>query len=406
LGNFGSLKAQLGNWWDLQEEGAAVRGIIEARGPGHWRVRVYAGREAGRTHWVSRTIAGTKRTAQKELAKLVTEVEAGTVAKRHLGSVADLLDRWLEDIGPTRSPGTMKEHHRSVDKDIKPALGDIGLHRLTGRDLDRFYAQLLARGLSKATVRRRHAVLSAALKRAVKWGMLPSNPADRATPPGMSPITASAPGVSDVQALIATAEATDPVLAAAIALGAVTGARRGELCALRWSDVDWERRTLRIARSLTVIKREVTEGPTKTHQRRDIAIDGALDAFLNQRRRHQEAYAASAGTTLVPDPYLLSRCANGGAPCRPDGITGGFHRLAKKSGVTSHFHELRHFAATTAIAAGVDVRTVAGRLGHADPSVTLRVYAHAMEARDRELAGVLGAMVLGPPSATARAELG
>jgi len=139
----------------------------------------------------------------------------------------------------------------------------------------------------------------------------------------------------------------------------------------------------------------VSQGPTKTHQRRDIAIDEALEAFLTDRRQWQEAYAQSVGATLVDDPYILSRSADGSSPCLPDGISGGFYRLAKKIGVQSHFHELRHFAATTAIASGIDVRTVAGRLGHADPSVTLRVYAHAMEARDRDLASVLGIAVLG-----------
>lgn len=372
-----------------------MRGIIEARGDGHWRVRVFAGREGGRTRWVSRTVSGTKRTAQKELARLVTEVDGGTVPKSHQGSVAELLDRWLEDISPTRSLGTMKEHRRSVEVDIKPALGHIALHKLSARDLDHFYGQLLAQGLSRATVRRRHAVLSAALKRAVKWGMIPSNPAERATPPGISRSTASAPALGDVQALIAAAQQVDAVLATAIGLAAATGARRGELCALRWSDVDLKRNTLRIERSLTVIKQAALEGPTKTHQRRDIAIDGALGAFLAQRRRAQETLAQMVGVALADDPYVLSRSPDGASPCLPDGITGGFYRLTRKLNVNSHFHELRHFAATTAIAAGVDVRTVAGRLGHADPSVTLRVYAHAMEARDRDLAGILGAAVFG-----------
>lgn len=375
-----------------------MRGSIEPRGDGHWRVRVYAGREGGRIRWVSRTVAGTKRDAQRELVRLVTEYGAGKVAIGHQGSVADLLDRWLDDIAPTRSPGTMHEHRRSVDKDIKPALGSIALDKLSARDLDRFYSELLARGLSKATVRRRHAVLSAALVWAVKWGMIPFSPADRATPPGMNRPEVSAPEVTDVQGLIRAAELCDPILAAAIALGAVTGARRGELCALRWSDVDWPRRTLKIGRSLTVIRRVAAEGPTKTHQQRDIALDDALETFLVERRRRQEEYATVAGAKLVADPYILSRSADGGSPCLPDGITAGYARVAKKLGVRSHFHELRHFAATTAIASGVDVRTVAGRLGHADPSITLRTYAHAMGARDRDLAGLLGAAVFDIPS--------
>jgi integrase len=97
---------------------------------------------------------------------------------------------------------------------------------------------------------------------------------------------------------------------------------------------------------------------------------------------------------LVKDPYLLSRSSDGATPGLPSGITHAYSRLAAKTGVGGHFHELRHSAATASIASGADVRTV-GRLGHADPSTTLRTYAHAIEARDRELAGMVGTAVLG-----------
>ena len=97
---------------------------------------------------------------------------------------------------------------------------------------------------------------------------------------------------------------------------------------------------------------------------------------------------------LAADPFVLSPAADGSVPYNPDTLTDYYKRAAKKLGVATHFHGLRHFSATTAISEGVDVRTVAGRLGHADPSMTLRVYAHALEARDRE-AGILGSKVLG-----------
>ena len=136
-----------------------------------------------------------------------------------------------------------------------------------------------------------------------------------------------------------------------------------------------------IARSLTEIDGLATEGPTKTHQRRDVALDDALLALLVKRRWDQRAYAVMVGSTLVPDPFILSPLAAGTTPFKPDTLTDYYKRTAKHLGIASHFHELRHFAATTAIGAGADVRTVAGRLGHADASVTLRVYAHALEAR-------------------------
>jgi integrase len=327
---------------------------------------------------------------------LVTEVEQGQVAKHHPGTLADLLDRWLETVAPERSPYTMKEYRRMATTSIKPVIGTVPLAKLTGARLDTFYRSLTDRGLSSGSVRRHHFLLHAALGRAVKWGMVPLNPADRSTPPGLSHSTVSAPDVADVQRLIRATETSQPIVAAAIALAAVTGARRGELCALRWSDVNWPRRILTIARSLTVIDGVATEGQTKTHQRRGVALDDALFALLEKRRADQGAYARQVGVDLVPDPFILSSSADGGQPYQPDTLTDYYKRAAKRLGITTHFHELRHFAATTAIAGGIDVRTVAGRLGHADASVTLRVYAHALEARDRELAGLLGSAVLGP----------
>ena len=101
-----------------------------------------------------------------------------------------------------------------------------------------------------------------------------------------------------------------------------------------------------------------TEGPTKTHQRRGVALDDAMLALLRKRRADQEAYARQVGVDLVADPFVLSSSANGGQPYQPDTLTDYYKRTAKRLGITTHFHELRHFAATTAIAGGIDVRTV------------------------------------------------
>lgn len=172
---------------------------------------------------------------------------------------------------------------------IKPAIGTVPLPKLTGARLDTFCRSLTDRGLSPGSVRRNHFLLRAALGRAVKWGMEPSNPADRATPPGLSRWTVSAPAVADVQRLIAATESSQPILAAGIALAAVTGARRGELCALRWSDFDRGRRLLTIARSLTVIDGVVTEASRRFYQRRGVAVDDAMMALLARHRADHKA---------------------------------------------------------------------------------------------------------------------
>lgn len=383
-----------------------MRGVIEPRGDDRWRIRVYAGRENGKVRWVSRTVHGTKRQAQRALAKLMTEVGDGLVtAQRHPTTVSELLERWLSVVEKDRTPQTMQGYWRIAKVNIAPIIGEVRIDKLTGHQLDEFYRHLASRGLSPASVRRHHSLLHVALARAVKWGLIAHNPADRATPPGVRKAEVVTPSVERVQRLIAAAEgAKDPVLATAIAVAAVTGCRRGELCALRWSDIDWPRQELRVARSLSVIRGVASEGPTKTHQNRCLAIDPVLGAVLARRREEQERWASAVGRTLCRDPYLLSRSAHGELPCLPDGLSHAYKRLCTRLGMEGHFHELRHFAATTAIASGADVRTVAGRLGHADPSVTLRVYSHALEARDRDLAAVLGRAVLGAPDRLAAAK--
>jgi integrase len=197
----------------------------------------------------------------------------------------------------------------------------------------------------------------------------------------------------DLQRLIAAAEPDDPLLAIAVALAALTGCRRSELCALRWSDVDLASGKMHVSRAYTPVHGRHIETDTKTHQARSIALDAVALAVLTRRLDFQRWYAGAAQVELVSDPYILSREPTGEEPLAPHGLSHAFARLIQRVGLDYHLHELRHFTATTAIAAGADIRTVAGRLGHADPSVTLRIYAHAVEARDREVAAILGKAV-------------
>jgi integrase len=200
-----------------------------------------------------------------------------------------------------------------------------------------------------------------------------------------------------------------------IALAALTGARRGELVALRWSDINLEAGRVKIARSLTVAGGQQHTGPTKTHASRDLALDPVCVEVLRRRWAYMTDLADRADSPLVPDPYVLSYNANGATAANPDTFTHRFGKLcesmerpvldllrkttpgAKRQDLAPadrwpyRFHDLRHFSVTILIAAGVDVRTVADRHGHARATMTLDRYAHALPERDREAAGVLGA---------------
>ena len=387
------------------------------KGSGTWRLRVYVGRDPDTDTPIqeSRTFRGTETAARKELAKLVAAVE-GRVVEPNRATVGQLLDRWVahvEAIGKAR-PKTVYEYRRKIDGRIRPVLGDIRLDKLRADAIDSAYQRWLAEGLSPSTVAVYHSILHAACRQAVKWGWIDRAPTDQATAPKPRSPEMKVPTPAQVATIVRSADAEDPVLATALALAALTGCRRGELCALRWSDIDLVQGRIRISRSLTVVDGTSHEGPTKTHQARDISLDDIGVGILRKRREYMEDLSERAASPLAADPYVLSYDAHGGRPVGPNTLTHRFKALCTKleaaageaarsegRSVTEsdrypfHLHDLRHFSVTTLIADGVDIRTVAERHGHAQATMTLNRYAHALPERDRAAASVLG-RVLAP----------
>jgi integrase len=332
---------------------------------------------------------------------------------------------WLEATESSQRPRTVYENGRKIDARIRPALGDIRLDRLEPDVIDAAYRQWLAEGLSPATVHKYHSILSAACRQAVKWGWIDRAPTERCSPPSPERHQMLVPTPERLTQLLRAAEEHDPVLAATVALAALTGARRGELVALRWSDIDLAIGKVRIARSLTVSRGEQHTGPTKTHQARDLALDEVAVRVLRSHWEYMTDLSERADSPLVADPYVFSYNANGARPVNPDTFTHRFTKWCRKMEEPAikklqksqpsatrddlppgerwdyRFHDLRHFSVTTLIAAGVDIRTVAERHGHARATMTLDRYAHALPERDRAAAGVLGLALSRPAQAVA-----
>jgi integrase len=356
-------------------------------------LRVYAGIDPAtkRKRWVSRTVRGSKRAARLALAELVTEVSKG----RHRateGTLSHLLDRWLEQgerLG--RSPATLRTYRSYINANIVPALGHIELRKLSPADLDGFYRKLDSAGRRRSTIHQHHSIISAALNQARKWRWVSENVAELASPPTVRQEDVVAPTLDEVRRLLVAAEERSPDVATLLWVAATTGARRGELCALRWSDVDLERRSMTIARSVVDVPGGVTVKDTKTHRTRRVAIDDATLAVLLTQRRRQEVQLSRP---LAADAYVFSQALDATVPYRPDRVTGSFRRLRQELQLEHvNLHHLRHFMATRAIRGGVDLRTVAGRLGHANGSITMKVYAHFLEEGDREAADVMGELL-------------
>ena len=410
-------------------------GTMRERSPGRWLLRAYIGddpitgkpRQVSRTYTAPRREPGAgRRQAAKELAALVAEVERGEHGSR-ASTFGVLLDEWTahgERMG--RSPKTLYEYRRKIDKQIRPALGSKRLDKLTAHDLDRFYAAQLEAGLGERSVLHLHRIIGAALRQGRKWGWVRTNVAEDATPPTPQRTTMSVPSPAQVSALIGEAArpgARNPELAAIITLAALTGMRRGELCGLRWGDVDWEGSAVTVAQSIWQTPTAMGTKAPKTHQSRRLLLGEHAMAVLAGRWERAKVDARLCGISLASDAYVFSEDVDGARPLRPDSITQAFTRLCRRMEAPAlarlqetkpkatradlaaserweyRLHDLRHYTATQLFAAGMNPKTVADRLGHADPSITLRVYTANTDAQAQAAADSLEAGLMELPGA-------
>ncbi len=358
-----------------------------------WRLRVYLGKDpvTGKDRYRSSVFRGKKGDAEAALMTMVTKAQSEKQVSTSI-TVAALMNEWmkyLRRIG--RSHTTIYGYEWRIRKHLLPAIGDISLEDLTAKHLDDLYSQLLENS-APATVRQTHAIIRKSLDQARRWGWLDRNVAELATAPKVGRSEIAVPSVGELRTLIEEAKKINPQLSSLIALAAVTGARRGELLGLRLADINLEQGYVVIRGSLSYSGREgVKYGPTKTHQTRRVALDEfGLSVVMRQIDLLREG-CSKLEIEPVEDPWLFFREVDGSVPLFPDTVSSAFARLSKKLGIKGiRFHSLRHFTATQLIAAGVDIRTVSGRLGHSEPSITLRVYSHVLEENDRFASGIVG----------------
>ena len=381
-----------------------VAGSIRQRGNESWELRVFVGRDpvTDKKQYLTKTFRGTRKEAERELARLVVQAEDGQFSVRGTGTtVGELCEQWYAHRQGDWSPSTAYNYRRILDLRILPRFGSTPLRKLRTVEIDAWYAELRRNGrrggrpLDADTVRRFHNVLHVALKQGVRWGWLTSNPADNATQPRTTKHEVVLPTPAEVLRLVDASAEVNWALPYFLRLAAVTGARRGELCALQWKHVDHERRQLMIGRSILQLPAApLIEKDTKTHATRKISLDVRTLELLRELRETQEARAARFGTTVKDDGYVFSHEIDASQPWRPDYATLAFGRLAKELNLPGlRLHDLRHFVATLMLTGGQDVRTVSGRLGHANAATTLSIYAQFMDAADHKAADLMGRLL-------------
>lgn len=365
------------------------------REPNGWEVRAPARNEAGNAIQISKMVYGTRREAERALREMQGEVDRGH-HKERARTTEDLFVAWLEVVRTLRAPLTYRQYRSNVNHHILPALGKIPLEKLGAAEIDRFYVALASKEppLAQNTIHLIHAVLHRGLDQGVRWGWLVTNPDDRTSPPAKKDSDLKPPTWGQIADLIQATEPHDPTLAMIVFVAALTGMRRGELAALRWSDLAAARVT--VARGAVYLGKAkgTVVGDTKTHRVRTIGIADHLEAALLTHRGRMVARAATAGAELAQDAYVFSNTPSCSKPMRPDEITERFDMARRRIGHTYRLHDLRHFMGSWLVGRGVDVRTVSGRLGHKSAAMTLDVYGHFSAALDAVAATYTGELTL------------
>lgn len=343
---------------------------------------MFTGRDGqGKPVQVSRTVYGGKKEAERVAHELARTPARGAGRR----TVEDLLGEWRALKDTSWAPYTRRDQASRTRLLLEDRIGKVPVARLQVSDVDQWIVRRRRVGVGEASIRNQLQTLRSALAQAVRWGWISQNPAALASYERPKRTVRDVMSADDVQKVMAAAATVNEMAPVMLRLAAITGARRAELAALQWCDLDGA--VLRIDSALTIVGEgegddRVTvlrDDPTKTGDRRRVALDLDTVALLEPLRARREAHA----------PWLFSDTAD--AP-RPDRLGYWWRRCRELAGIDRSWrlHDLRHWSATYALSEGYDLAVVAGRLGHSDPSTTLRVYAHARSARDIDLAASLG----------------
>lgn len=359
--------------------GATMTGSLRHLGQDRWQLRYYAGLNptTGRQRERTKTFrAPNSRAAKKEADTIRAAIRAELDDKRERkGTVSELVDEWLDDRRRYVSPTTLPNYER-IAKAINERFGRMRLADLRGRDLDRWYGELADGGMAPASIAKRHVVLRAMLREGERWEMVDHIATRRARPPKTQRREVRPPTTAALGVMLNDATGD---LGTALRFMALTGLRRGELCGLRWSDVENGR--LFVRRSAYDVRGGgVATKTPKSGRVRDLELGGMATGILIGQRWWTVSRAAHLGTRLDDDGPIWPDLRNdptGRTPRRPGWLTLMWTRLRERHGATTvRLHDIRHWHVTTVLAAGVPASELSPRVGHSKTSVTLDVYGH------------------------------
>lgn len=320
--------------------------------------------------------AKSKQAAERARDELRYELESkGTIAASST-TVSELLQSYIKykDESGTIEKSTVKDYRYSSNM-INKYIGDIMLCDLSIDDVNEMLGHMLKDGYAAKSVCKPFRLLKQALKHAVMRDVLTKNVCDFCTPPRRGQSDINALTRSEANRMLDLARLAQPArLAVAITLALTTGMRRGEICALRWSDVDFDRNELTVRHALGSADGGFYLKDPKTHRARTIPLIDDTAKMLQTIREDQEMAWRRVGSS-APDYFVCGSLDDENKPYNPSILGKEFKTFCAMNGFDCTFHDLRHTFATLMVSSGVDIRTVSSYLGHASPAMTLDVYA-------------------------------
>lgn len=345
---------------------------------------------------------GEKRAAQ-ELRRWVTRMEA-ELAPKPGGTVAEMWDRWWSHASRNWAPGNVTVRDSIGRIHVKPRFGDYAVEAVTTEEVDAFFDDLRdVKRLAPATVVKVREAMLLVFDQAVAWGHISVNPVKASTRPTIPKKAVRVPAAEDVRRLLEIADRTNPEFTTYLYVAVDTGGRRSMVLGLRWESVDFVRGELVFAAAAVlgehgVVIRETTKNDTEWR----VALHPVTVARLRAHYEYCQARAAEVGVAWSERMFVFSKDPEAELPWTPRSATQAFGRLRDRAGLPGvRLHDLRHFMATTHLAAGTDPRTVMGRGGWTDPR-SMQRYSHFVPAADRAAATAVGNQLFGTPAPKAR----
>jgi integrase len=368
-------------------------GSIYKRDDGRWVASVSLGREDGKPKR-KYFYADTRKEAQELLAKAMHEVQQGMPLPAERLTVGAYLDQWLSEVATSKvRRKTFVVYQQLIRLHLKPGLGHKVLAKLTPREVQLFLNKKLSAGLSPQTVKHLHAILRNALNRALKWGLVARNVASLVDSPHVKRYEAAALDPDQARALLRTLQ--HERLGALYTVPLAIGLRPGEALGLMWSDIDWERGTLHVTRSLQRIEGKLRIEELKSRSSRPtIKLPEVALASLKAHRVHQAEEQLAAGPAWqVSDLIFTTRQ---GRPLAPRFIARSFKRILNLAGLPdTRVYDLRHTCATLLLVQGVHPRVVMEILGHSQISLTMNTYTHVVPQLQNQAAGLMDDLLSG-----------